>query len=283
MTAEKTQYQTKVVTLDGNNNYIAVNVITKDKMRSLYPLKIHKDSDETYKFTNFEIAKFTAHKILDPSKKVEYIFHIGNNEFDMNDTQKIGSHYQYYDNDRGIKYFINDKKTYRVTKAGYICFEHGEEKFCDKEYGIKRQAELMNWLLEVIDRNIAANKAVGLLSREKISNREYVLKVKDSTARIHLLTNSRLMDWNQDRKEKGMICLPYNRGIDKFITFAVYVAKDIQERMYFDTDKKSFQIINDIVTDLRNDLPGTQLDEINPVWVETEFHGYFRINENKIH
>ena len=278
------KYQTKIVTLDGNNNYIYVNATSKNKLKSLFSLRVHKNSDEIFKFTNFEVANLTARRLLDIStKSYEFIFHIGNLEFSINDTQKVGQHYQYYDNEKMIKYYIKDIKVHRLTKAGYICFEHGDEKFCEKEYGFKRQPELLSWIMDVVDRNIASDKAVGILSKEKISNKEYVLKVKDSTSRIHILTNSKLMDWNQDRKEKQMMCLPYKRNMDKFTTFAVFVAKDSQERLWFNSDKRVEEIIKDIITELRNDVPGTMIDEINPCWVETDFRGYVKINENKIH
>jgi hypothetical protein len=274
-----TKFKTKTVVLDGNNNFISVSVTNLDKSRELYPLLLHKDAEDMMKFTNIEAAKLAARKILDSSKSVEYYFNIGNTIININDTQKINGAYEYYDDNRRIKFYIKDTVTHRLIKAGYIVFEHGNEKFSDKEYGIRRQQELAEWIDGIIIKNIRNSGVVGIESKKKISSKETVLKIKDSTAKIHILTNSGLMDINQSRKENNQKCIPYLKNMDKYTTFCVYCTKDIQERIYFNTDKKVIEILTYIITELRNSLPGTSLDEINPSWIETEFAGYVTFNE----
>ena len=259
------------------SNYIRVDVISNTG-NQLYYLKENMNMTEPYKFKNFDIARFTAKHIL-KDRKIRYVFHLNDLKRDipMDHCQFINGYYQYYDLETDTKYYIREIKLRQIHRVGYLCFENGDVERCDKEYGNSRQRELFKWLVTTIDGYMATNQCI--YKKERITGKSWVLYIKDSTAKIHINANSRIMDINQDLKAKGKRCIPYNRNHDKFLTFHVYADADIQEKIYIQSGSKISKAIEDIIECLHMDIPEDQLDTINPKWVELPFNGYILMEE----
>ena len=127
----------------------------------------------------------------------------------------------------------------------------------------------------MVDKNITSNGEDAVISKDRISKRYYILYVKNSTARIHIMYNSSMITMNEERRAKRLRCLPYKRELDRYTTFSVFATKDENERKFINSEEKVKNIISSIITSLRNDVPGTSLDEVNPLWLETDFGSAF--------
>ena len=265
--------KSQVILLDGNRNYIKVYVLNRNKDYAFY-MKARKDSDDPAKFSNLELAKVTATGTFRKGTNFSYAFVIGNQEYDISKCQKIGQFYQLYNN-KGKKIFIQEIYRHNVERIGYLCFENGDIERCDREYGTKRQKQLLSMLSDSIQYTFSANRENTISKIDKISPKEYILHVKNSTARIHIMTNSKIMDINQVRKHRDQRCIPFIKEVDKFLTLFVFTSVDRYERKSNNYEDKITSIIDQIM-DFIFDNSDLEDDELK--YLSVEFEGFIVVD-----
>lgn len=256
------------IELDGTKNFITVY---NHKGTITYPLKFKKTSSEAIRFTSMESAKSAADTIFNSiNDKVFFRVTIGKREYDMKKAMFVDGYFQLYDTHRNIKYYIKEKKEPKVKWIGYISLDNGYNERKDKSYGIARSKELFANIENAAQKLMLRNDTDSISTITKISNRNYVLSVKNSTAKIHLMSNSNIMDLNQRRKEKGERVIPFNKDVDKFLTIYVYITAENSEMKFFNSAEKSLNILNILIDDIYTNYPDMNTLEL----VKLEFNSH---------
>lgn len=251
------KYQKVRVKLDCKENYIVVYALNS-RMIPIYSFKTYKNSDTVMKFANIEIAKLTCRRMMNNnSSALEFRVVIGGKEYNMNQAQKVNGLYQLYDSEAGIKYYIEEFTNHAIERIGYLSIENGIEDRCDRSYGIPRSKELFAAIESGLYNNLLINHGDSVSKVDKISRKEFIVYVKGSTARIHILANSKIMDINQERAKNGQRCIPYIKKVDKFITAFIFVTKDKMEKDFIDTTGKVDNIIQFLVDHISDSFENT--------------------------
>lgn len=264
-----------VVLLDGNRNYIKVYVLNRKRGYAFF-MKARKDSEEPAKFSNMELAKVTATNVFREGTNFSYAFVIGNQEYDISQCQKVGPFYQLYNNN-GKKMFIQEIHRHNVERIGYICFEKGDIERCDREYGVKRQKQILSILQDAIQWTLSKNNSETIYKVDKVSSKEWILYVKDSTARIHIMTNSKIMGTNQVRKHRDQRCIPFVKEVDKFLTLYVFTSVDRYEKKVNDYDGKITSVLNQIMDYIWNN---SDLEEDELTYLNVDFEGFIIVDKD---
>ena len=235
------------VKLNGEDNGIVIEV-----GRGHY---FHSKTGETRLFKNLEIATSVSNVFLNNTDNRKFFFSIGKKIIPLESCQKIGNAYQYFDDNDTIL-CIEETKVAKVTSIGYLVFEDGDTVRCDKKYGMNRVNELMKSVRDDLTQIFCENNqesAIRNIYNHK--NKEYIIASRDTSARIHILTNSYLMDINQARKAKGDKVLIFDKQMDKFTTLFVYSTKLIDEAVKVDALGVSNNIISYLVQDMQDIYP----------------------------
>lgn len=241
------KYEKRHVKLDCKENYIVVYALNS-KMVPIYPFKTYRNSDTVMKFANIEIARLTCRRMMNNnSSALEFRVIIGGHEYNLNQAQRVNGVLQLYDPKLGVKYYIEEFTSHMVERIGYISIENGIESRCERTYGITRSKELFAAIESGLYNNLLLKDTNSISKIEKISRKEFIIHVKGSTARIHILGNSKIMDINQARSKEGQRCIPYMKKVDKFITAFVFVTKDKMEKEFINSESKVTEIINYLV------------------------------------
>lgn len=222
----------------------------------------HDKDGNTKVFANLEIAKEVS-KIFLPSASThrKYYFLIDKKIIALDDCTKMQDYYQYINGDE--VYYIEETCNSAVISIGYLCFENGDTVRCDKKYGMLRVKELMKYIRDISINFLANNYNNYGLKKIIKSNKEYILVHKDSSLKIHILQNSKLMDINQKRKEEGKNVLTFDKVYDKYTTFYVYTTRDVAEP----TNKvDSYNVGLDIISFLVEDL-AAEYPDITPKYI----------------
>ena len=148
-------------------------------------------------------------------------------------------------------------------------------KEIEKKYGIKRQKELMNIVSDICTDILCKNDDITIDKIVKKSSKELILRLKGSSGRIHIMSNSHLMDINQERKEEGNRAFPFVKQMDKFTTLYVFITKDKSEPFRINTDDNINILLNCIVESLQVNIP-----ETNPKYIPVEYNGYINLMED---
>ena len=193
-------------------------------------------------------------KIKDLNDYVVYLIDYDDNgnklEIDYDNIQKCNGYYQYFNG--ATLHFVKPQDEREVVTCGYLVFEDGDTKRTDKEYGKTRSRELYQYTTEMIDK-IVRDK-VSIVEKVYRDNNGFLsLKIKDSTGIIKLCYNNEFMSLNQDRKNDGLRCLPFDKNVDKFTTLYIFSTKESGEKYNPIFDIKD--IINLIVEYLENEYP----------------------------
>lgn len=262
------------VELDGIKNGIIVEQICSNGKKKI----ISDKAGGPRLFKNLEVAMTNAHYLLDKSNgDIDYFFKIGMKKLKVADSQMIKGIYQLYDFKNSIKYNISEDKSVKVVKLGYIVTENGDTVRCDKQYGIKQVKKLLEYSRDICFGILCENMDISF-TRIQRGNYRYTFSIKNSTGKINIVTNSKLMDINQARKEDDIRCLPYLKEMDKFTTLYVYATKDPAETPKANTDEAIDKLIGYIVNDF-NYYYFTEDDDSEVFFKEVEFNGYINIDE----
>ncbi|MBR6289276.1 MAG: hypothetical protein IKR19_08075 [Acholeplasmatales bacterium] len=262
------------IELDGIRNFIVVYNHNGD---ITYPLKYKKDSTDPIKFVNMDLAVASANAVFNSKdNKVSYKLIIttknGRKEYDMKDAMEVDGYFQLYDLKKNIKYYIKEKKEPKVRWIGYISLDNGYNERKDKAYGIQRSKQLFEALENSMQKFILFNDDNGIGRIEKRSSRDFVLHIKNSTAKIHIMGNSNIMDLNQRRKERGERVIPFEKNVDKFLTIYVYITAENSEMKFFNSADKALDVLYKLIDDVYNN--SEDLDSIE--LINIEFSGFLK-------
>lgn len=263
------------VTLDGVENGIAVQAISKDGKKKFITFK-----ENIRLFKNLKNAETTCRDILDGSKCKYYII-LGGKRIPIDKCIKYENSYQYIyfplaeenENVFPIRYIISEVKEYKTTLIGYLVFENGDTVRCDKKYGIKRQKELIRTVTDIVGDILCRDRTIDKI--DKRGSHELVLHIKNKTGKIHIVSNPKLMDINQERKNNGNRVIPFLKEMDKFVTFCIFCTKDAFEPLRINSEEDMISVVQTIIDDLNNAIPETK-----PHFVEVDYSGYINIMED---
>lgn len=256
------------VTIDGETSGIVVESIGKKN-------KFVSFKDGTVRlFKNLDIAKIITKDIVGDNKARYYIDFNGKT-IPLDECIFYNGKYQYIDKENGVRYIIEELKDFKTLSCGYLCFEDGDTVRCNKKYGIKRQKELMNIITDMCTGILCENGQITIDKIVKKSSKEVIVRLKGTSGRIHIVSNSHLMDINQERKEEGNRAFPFIKEMDKFTTMYVFITKDKSEPFRINTDEKINTLLDYILSDLQDNIP-----ETSPKYVPVEYNGYINLLED---
>lgn len=267
-----------VVKLNGNTTGIAAKVTYKNNGKKRFILT---KENKIRLFDNVDVARTVVKTVEGIEPYIEYFIVLSDDKmFSINSCRKIKGGYKVYDDETetmvfikgGYKVydketnsilFIEEKYQRKVTNFNYLVFEHGNEKRTDKKYGYKRMFVLYNLILQAIQESTMSNESLGI-SKVEAYNNEIIAHIKGCTSRIHINSNSLLMDINQARKEVGEKVFPFIKEMDKFTTFYVYISRDVTEPIRIESEQKALDQLNKIV-EIINNIDDSVCAEIMPV------------------
>lgn len=265
-----TVVETVITTLDGISKGIAIEILGKENNEKS---KFMMYQDKYRLFPNLEVAKVVA-KFMYPDNRYKlYIYLGGKWLYSLSDAQQVNNALHMHID--GKYYVINQTRKYTSNIFGYLVFEDGDTVRCDaKTYGHKRQYELIKLIREA-SQEILMEKwpQFGITQIEK-RQREYILHLKGTTAKVHFLHGAQLMDINQDRKEKGQKCFVFDKNMDKFTTFYVFIDRDFAESKAINGIDHAYELLMTIVGDLQNLYP-----DLNPKYVPIERNCYVELED----
>lgn len=258
---------TNYVLFDGNDYGIAVEYVSavgKQFIRYNKAIRL---------FKSLELAKVICRAMVEGCHCNYYISARGK-LIPLSDCLVKNNEYYYIDLNEAIpvRTIFKDNIVKKITNIGYLVFEDGDTTRCDKKYGYKRCKVLMNYVTDMAT-NILENQG-EIISIEKLSNSELVLHMKNTTGEIHIVSNSRLMDINQERKSKSERAIPFIKEMDKFVTLYVYAIKDCFEPLRIDSNAQMIEVMTQILHMLQDNIP-----EALPKFVDVEFSGYINITK----
>ena len=255
------------VNIDGQKSGILVKI----KNDSKKPNYIVGKDKKPRLFYNLEVAKLISTTAI-PNASFEYFICVGKIIVPIDNCQRFDNVWQFIYNEK--LYIVKEYNLRKTTSLGYICFENGATQRCDKKYGSDRQFELMKIIRDVLSGIICEKGEYGITSIKKHS-KEYIVQVRGTTGKIHILHNCKLMDINQAKRAKSEKCLPFRKEMDKFTTFYVYTDKDISEPLRNDAEGKLSTILQYIVDDLQS-----YYSDLNPEYVPVNYSGYIEFTED---
>ena len=266
----------KNVKLNGKDQGVAV-IISKNPKTGAYNFFKDKKTDQIKLFLNIEMAKSISDKQLSNVANRQFCFILADKKMIMLDEcQKVGNSYQYsyqYIEDDSV-YYIKEDYTAKVTSIGYLTFYDGDTVRCDKAEGANKNkqlfSEVRNEIMQLFRENIKGYGIKNIFSKY----REYVIKPQDTSCRIHILQVSQMMSINQLRKEKGERVLIFNKDMDKFTTFYVYITKMTDEPKYIDSDTLGNKIIELMIDDFKYFHP-----ELNTKFVKVDLDRIITVEE----
>lgn len=252
--------ENKMAVLDGKTNGFIIYL----KDRKSFMLK----NGSPRLFKNLELAKTFCSVIYKKFTPLEYkiFLYVDGKSIDFDYVSKREDHYEVYT--LSGKYYVFESVENRVTNLGYYVFEKGDTERCDKKYGEKRSKELYRNIRHTISdifRYINIDPSIESITKE---DGHLVVNIKDSTAKIHFLYNSEIMDLNQARKEENKRCLPYDKAMDKYTTIYSYATVDNSEPEGFGSKEKINKMIDYIIDYLKDSY-----SDIDPHYVPVEFKG----------
>ena len=257
--------KTKIIQLDGVTTGIAVALATNKK-------KFIKYKDKIRLFKNLNLAKTSCRDLASGDRLTYYVVKEDGVKIPLSSCYRTKHSFEYIDTKEDTRYIFRDETTLTATGLGYLIFEDGDIIRCDKKYGFRRQKELMNYIIDMASIMLSNNDKI--ISVEKKNYNHAILTMKNSTGQIHIVFNSKLMDINQGRKERGERSIPYIKKMDKFTTLYFYCIKDAFEPSRIN----SKGIMNDTIYQIL-DMLCENVPETSPKIQEIEFNGYVNIAE----
>ena len=232
-------------------------------------------------FNNLEIAKIMANANFEEGLFKYWIMFDGNEE-NMIPIEKCryikDSHtFQYIDNSTNHIYNFVENRKHKLSNLGYLIFDDGDVTKNDRETGLIRQKELNSYIIDVVNGLFGEKNKWGDFGITLIEtpHKEIVLHIKNTTTKIHIASNSRIMDINMEKGlTPGVKRIPFKRNMDKYLTFYIFASKDIQEAKRLDGESKAKMIIDSILKDLQYYYPDSL-----PKFEEIHFTGFLDLED----
>lgn len=235
--------------LDGKDNGFALWIYEEERF-------VQNTYNKTLLFKSLDLAKvYIANQcnILNPYNYKVLIILSDRGEIDFNNVygDEDTDIYYYYDNDELIA--IEPDCNEQVLSLGYYVFEEGDTIQTQKEYGKRRQKELFRYINESFADIMKYSSKIAKINRDR--NNHLCISIANSTSKIHVCFNSQIMTLNQERKELGIRCLPYEKEIDKYTTIYTYITRDFSEPKSFNSDKVAKEVFYNSITFINDKHP----------------------------
>lgn len=257
------------VSLDGRKNGVAIFLQTEQNM-----VKCRKDQQVVDKlFRSVNLAKIflkVALGITDP-RDYSLVFVIDGRKFGYIESGFYNNHYIIYDRDpekEPVKYIVSEGESDQVVKLGYLVFENNPDTDEPKDQRQLFQKSILNNTKSKIQEMMLENRYFEKVSKDP--NGHICAQLKFSSAKIHICMNPQLIKLNQERKQKQIRCLPFDKNIDTYSSLYCYITKDVHECDGFGSAELAIEYLDELVT---------RLQEINKeiYFYAVEFKGEIRV------
>ena len=165
---------------------------------------------------------------IDPmTYDLSFVFADSKKVIQFEEAEKIGNYYLIPEEDDFL--YLKECKLEKVESIGYIVFENGDEgKIKTKGHPKDRNNEYLAQIKKTIKHIMRDGQDIESVSVD--SNGHICLNIPHSTGKVHICTNSQLIDLNIERKSSGIRVLPFEKDMDKYLTFYIYISYIAQER-----------------------------------------------------
>ena len=262
--------ETKLLTLDGTYGFAIymteLGMKNNPNIRNRGRIVLDKNNKPVL-FTNANIAFLVADmefglykgefklKVIKYDPKKNKITDICNFEA----MQPFGNNnYQVITKD--MVYYIREYRICTVKSIRYFVFENGDIERTEKSYGRSRNKYLLKLISQAAARYLYVGGTLSGVSR--ISPDELEISFKNSSAKIHIMTNGLIANINKVRREdsEGLPqykrCIPFDNTLDKYVTLFSYVTKETAESDNFGFDgeidqdiERTYKYIQDYIAD----------------------------------
>lgn len=262
----------KKIYLDGNNNGIVCELPKQGKKRTF----VLTTDKQVRKFPNVYIAKLCCDVVRNnPDTKFWIKLQDGRMISTSSCLVDNDGVYHFVDNEEKCTYLIYPNKESKLLQCGYITFEGGEngKVIEDANLGIQRNEMYFNIIKSCSSNLIAENYDEGPFKICRSNKDEFVIQLKGSTVKVHIVTNRFLMNLNQARKEKNQRVLPFLKNVDRYLSLYFYFEKESYEPQRLEAERLAGNFINRLKSDI--DRICEKEDTIK--LLDTPFKGYVEI------
>lgn len=251
-----------MIELNATTNGIAIMVtyLNTNKKRFI----VNKEG-QIRLFPNMKVAKTVAKTVTGIKPHIEYYFILEDKKYPLSQAYKLYGTYKIVDKETQEILTIREKLEYKASNFSYIVFENGDKERCDKKYGYNRARELFETIASAIEMSFVDNYDEFGIDHTEVYRGEFVIHLRNCTGKIHIVTNTNLMDSNQYRKEKGLKVFPFTKSMDKFVTFYTYISRDNSEPIRFNSEEKALKQLKRIIQHLATIDPDSdpKLEKVN--------------------
>ena len=267
-------FKNETIKFDGENSGIIAQIknVNGNKIRFITL------NNKPRLFNNIDVARIMAGVIMEDNS-FSYWIYTGSmkNIININKCKynKRRHTFQYIDMENKVIYNFIEERKHRLSNLGYLVFDEGDVKRTDKEIGVLRQKELVGYIADIASGLLGEKWEDYGVSLIEVKRKEVVLHIKSTTTKIHIASNSKIMDINQAKGlTPGVKRIPFIKSMDKFVTFYVFSSKDIGEGKRVGGDEKAKYIIDCIVNDLKRYYP-----ESNPKLERIDYTGFLDLED----
>lgn len=264
-----------MVELDGITTGIAILVTYSDTKKRRFLQVMKNDNLQIRLFNNLKTAKSVARTIIGiEQNETEYYIVLNDKKYSLKTAHYFSTNYfRIFDKDTNEMIDIVEKLSYRASRFSYIVFDHGDKIRYDKNEGKEKRAIYFNDIARAIEMAFAENEEYGIEYIDTYRS-EFSIHLRNSSACVHICTNSNIMDINQIRREDGEKVYPFVKSMDKFTTFYAYVSKDTSEPIKMESEVKAYELLEKIADYL------TIVNPDSEVFLKSlDYRGYILYNE----
>jgi hypothetical protein len=226
--------ETRMINLDGETNGIAIQYL-KNKQEQFIVYK-DKETEEwkTRLYKRLETANVAANLIVGDNS-VKYFIVIDDKQYSLNLAEFIDGHWELFAD--GIRYIIFEDNTVKAFDFKYFVFDNGDtERTEDKLEGENYQYKLLDRIVYSLYDNFITGKTITSICKKRDS--EYVVSLCNSTVKIHIVLNKRLLEINKERKERGQYCFKFIKSMDRYRTIYLFATRDFKEPRIAESEDK---------------------------------------------
>lgn len=237
-----------MVELDGITSGIAILVTYSDTKKKRFLQVTKNDVLQIRLFNNLRTAKSVARTITGiEQNETEYYVVLNDKKYSLKAAHYFSTNYfRIFDKESNEMINVVEKLSYKASNFSYIVFDHGDKIRYGKNEGKEKRALYFNDIARAIEVAFAENEEYGIEYIDTYKS-EFSIHLRNSSASVHICTNSNIMDINQIRREDGEKVYPFDKSMDKFSTFYAYVSKDTSEPIKMESDVKAYELLEKIV------------------------------------
>jgi len=209
-------------------------------------------------FSTIELAKVCGKSFVDSNVEIvgyNLFVHTKEVTVPLSDAFVRGSMINFFSTDATGKtthYHMKQIREGKVVNIGYFVFRHADIEQYPKEESLTdtNQNKYFEYVKDAINAYMmhsSINHDDIVLDKVSYEGREYKYHIKGTTANIHILENSKIMDINQNRKSYGSNCIPFDSKMDKYATIFVYAECELHEPNVISSEAKTGTLISKIV------------------------------------